>query len=89
MHIVILIWICREYSDYGALYQSQRDLLRERKELRGRQGLRKSRRYCSCRLIIWTSERPLGHLTRELSDKIVHLTEELSDKSRLNSGARG
>ena len=27
MHIVILIWICREYSDYGALYQSQRDLL--------------------------------------------------------------
>ena len=26
-YIVILIWICREYSDYGALYQSQRDLL--------------------------------------------------------------
>ena len=56
------------------------------KELNG--DLRKSRRYCSCRLIIWTSERPLGHLTRELSDKIVHLTQELSDKSRVNSGVR-
>ena len=28
MNIVMLIWICREYSDYGArLYPSQRDYL--------------------------------------------------------------